>query len=137
MAGPSITTGNCGLMPLPRNALNLHNGGQTGKDCRQQRQPETTNPAQWPGLGVCRARAGDAGLAGGSRPSHPGSQNISPPMGQDVAHRAPADSTRDVVQLGGNAPIAQAQLMQRPNQFDVGIRQLGAVMRFTHPATKF
>jgi hypothetical protein len=58
-------------------------------------------------------------------------------MGQDVAHRAPADSTRDVVKLPSDAPITKASITQCPNQFDVGIRQLGAVMRFTHPATKF
>ncbi len=34
-------------MPLPRNALDLHEAGQTGKDCGQQRQPETTKPARW------------------------------------------------------------------------------------------
>ena len=36
-SGPVITRVNCGLMPLPRNALDLHNGGHAGKDCGQQR----------------------------------------------------------------------------------------------------
>ena len=96
-------------MPLPRNALNLHDGGQTGKDYGQQHQPQTTDPAQWPGLGVCRARAGDAGLTGGSRSAYPYGQDIAPSVLQDVAHRAPADSTRDVVKLPSDAPIAPQQ----------------------------